>query len=111
MGADRSGRALDLESGGAGASELDVVEHRPREEEVLLRDRDDGVAEIGLAEVALVDAVEQHASFGGIPEPRGEASDRRLARASGTDQRDGLPGGDLEVEVVEHDAVAVRETH
>ena len=45
-------------------------------------------------EVAQVDAVEQHAAVGRVPEARREPGDRRLARAGRADDRDRLAGRD-----------------
>ena len=51
-----------------------------------------------------VDAVEQHAPLGRVVEARQQTGDGRLARAGSTHQRDGRPGGDVEVDVVQHGA-------
>ncbi len=110
MRADGGGRGLDLLPRGAGVAELDVVEHGAGEQEVLLGDRHDGAPEISLAEVAFVDAVEQHAPFARVPNL---AASRAIVvlPALCADERHGLPCGDLEVEMVQHDAVAVAEAH
>ena len=48
-------------------------------------------------------------AVGRVPEARREAGDGRLARAGGADERDGLAGRDVEVEMREDDALAVAE--
>ena len=85
---------LDLVAAGAGAAEADVVGHRAGEQEALLGDGDDGAPEVGLGEVAQVDAVEEHAAVGGVPEARGEPGDGGLAGAGGADDGERLAGRD-----------------
>ena len=98
------GGRFDLFRGGV-APEADVVGHRPGEEEALLGHRDDG-AEAD-REVAQVDVEGTEPSVGS--RKRREAGDGGLAGARGPDHRQGLAGGDREVEVVEHGALAVAE--
>ena len=95
--------------GAPGPTEADVVGDGPGEQEALLRDGDDGAAEVDLGEVTQVDPVEQQASFDGVPEPGCQAGDGGLAGAGGADDREGLAGGDREIEPVQHGAIAVAE--
>ena len=65
--------------------------------------------QVGAIQLTQVDVVEQDAAAGGVPEPRGEAGDRRLARAGHPDHRDGLTTGDLEIEAGQHGPLAIGE--
>ena len=109
VGADGAGGLLDVGHRGAGPAHADVVGHRALEQEALLGDGDDGAPQVGLGEVAQVDAVEQHAALGRVPEAGRQPGDGGLAGAGGADDGERLPGRDREVEVVEHRALPVAE--
>ncbi len=107
--ADRAGRGFDLADGRVRPAEGDVLRDGPAEHEVLLRDDDDGAAQVGLGQVAHVDAVESHPAGRRVPEAGGEARDRRLARAGRADERHGLAGRDVEIEMRQDDPFAIAE--
>ena len=86
--------AAHLVVGGVGPAEPDVVGDGPVEHEVLLGDHHDVAAQLALRQVAQVDAVQRHRPRRRVVEPGDQLGDRRLARAGGADQRDGLPGRD-----------------
>ena len=85
---------------------------RAGEEEALLRDDPELATERLLRDVAHVVAVDRDRAGAGVVEAGEELRDRRLAGSRVADERDGRPGGDVEVEVVEHvGEVAVPEAH
>ena len=69
------------------------------------------VPELVVGQVAQVHAVEQHPSRVGVVEPGEQPRHRGLARPGLADKRHRLPGGDVEVEVRQHDRLAVAEPH
>ena len=84
----------------------------PGEEEALLRDDAELAAQRGLGDVAQVDAVDRDPAVARVVEAGEQLRDRRLAGAGVSDERDGRPGGDVEVDPVQHlVAVAVAEAH
>ena len=69
-------------------------------------------AQLGLRQVAHVDAVDQHLPFLDVVEPRQERGDRRLAGARGADHGHLLAYGDVERQAFEHTVVGlVAEPH
>ena len=52
-------------------------------------------------------AVEQHAALLGVVQPREQPGDGALARAGGADEGERLARRDVQVEPVEHEAVAL----
>ena len=97
--------ADDLVERRVGLAERDVVGDRPREQVRLLRDHDDRAAQVLRVQRPQVDAVELDHAVARVVEPRDELRERRLARARRPDERDRLPGRDVEVEARQDDAV------
>ena len=65
-------------------------------------------AQRGARDVAQVVPVHEHPSVGGVVEARHELRHRGLARACRADERDRLPGRDLQVDVIECEHLLVR---
>ena len=86
----------------SGRAEGDVLAHGRGEEERVLRDDRDLRAKRRERDVAHVDAVDQHAPFGDVVEPRHERGQRRLPRPGVADDGHVLVRRDLEVDAVEH---------
>ena len=86
---------------GVRAAERDVVAHRAGEEEALLRNDPELAAERLLRHVAQVGPVDRDPSLARVVEASEELGDRRLARPRVPDERDGRPGGDVEIEAVQ----------
>ncbi len=101
-------RLPQLVVGRIGAAEAEVRGDRAREQVGLLRARSRSVPTAGRAQLAHVDAVDEHRSPGGVEQPRGEADDRRLAGAGAADDRRGLAGSGAERDVVEHRIAGAR---
>ena len=78
----------DLVHGGVELAVADVLLDRPREEQWLLEDDADLLAERGELDLAQVAAVEQHAARFRVVEAGDQADERRLAGAGRTDDRD-----------------------
>ena len=84
----------------------------PGEEEALLRDDAELAAQRRLRDVVQVEAVDRDPAVRRLVEAREQLRDRRLAGAGVADERDGRPGGDVEVDPVQHLVAApVREAH
>ena len=79
-------------------AEGDVLLHRRREEERILRDDADLAAERRELHVADVDVVQQDLPRGHVVEPWDERRESRLARAGVPDQRDRAARFDLEID-------------
>ena len=82
--------------------ERDVVANGAGEEEALLRNDSELAPKRRLRDVAQVDAVDRDPSFERIVEAGEELRDRRLPGAGVADEGDGRPGGDVEVDPVQH---------
>ncbi len=95
-------RLLDLLVGRVGPAEGEVLAHGRREEERVLRDHADLAAQRVERHVAHVGAVDRHAPALDVVEARDQRRERRLPGAGVADQRDRLPGLELEVDVVQH---------
>ena len=110
--ADRARRRLDLCGARVGPAERDVGADRAREQERLLRHDPQLRAQRREGHVADVVPVDQHAPGGRVVEARDELREGRLAGAGRADERDGLAGGDPQIDVVEREprgaAVALR---
>ena len=100
--ADRLDRRLDLGVGGLGATDADVVAHRPGEEEALLRDDDDPLAQAAQRRVAQVHPVEAHRTFARVVEADHELGQRRLPRAGRPDERDPFARRHRQGDVAQH---------
>jgi hypothetical protein len=100
-------RPLDVLLAHPGAAERDVLAHRRREEERILRDDADRPPERDELEVAHVAAVDEHAPVRHVVEARDERGERRLPGAGVPDQRERRPGLELEVDAVEDGVNAV----
>ena len=87
--------------------EADVLAHALAEQERLLEDERDRAADVGDAQLAQVVTVEQHAALLGVVQTSEEAGDGALARAGGADEGERLARRDVQVEPVEHEAVAL----
>ena len=85
-----------------GPGEGDVVAERAREQERLLGDDAELASERLDGDVAQVVAVDEDAALGRVVEAGDELGDRRLARARRADERHGLAGSDVEVDVAQH---------
>ena len=79
----------------------DVLGHGSREEQRLLLDEADLVAERAQREPADVDPVDQDTSCLRVVEAHDEADQRRLARAGWADDRDPLPRRDREADALQ----------
>ena len=106
------GGALDVLVARVGPADADVLAHALAEQERLLEDERDRAADVGEPQLAQVEAVEQHAAVLRVVEAREQAGDGALARAGRADERERLARRDVQVEPVEHGAVAlVAEAH
>ena len=106
VGAGRLGGGHDLLIGGVGAPVGDVVADGDREEERLVEDHADVGPQAGQGEVADVVPVDEDGSVGDVVEAGHEPGDGRLAAARPPDQRHGLAGAEVEVEVGQHVGIA-----
>ena len=97
----RPGGLEDFGVGRPFAGQRDVLAQRRVEQEGVLEDEPDLAAERGDLQLAQVTAVVQDAPFLRIPEAEQEIDDGALPRARGADDRDVLPGGDGQAEVVQ----------
>ena len=94
----------------SGRPKRDVVGDRAGEQEAFLRDDPELAAQRVLGDVAQVGAVDRDAAAGRVVEAGEQLRDRRLAGPGVSDERDGRPGGHVEVDAVQHlGAAAVRE--
>ena len=82
-------------------AEGDVGGHAVVEQDHLLADQGELLAQGLQVPVRQCHAIEHDATAAGLEEARQQVDQRRLAGAGGADQRDGLPGPDLEAHVVE----------
>ena len=99
VGVGRSGRRLDLFEGRVGQSVGDVVADGDGEEERLVEDDADVLAQRRQGHVAHVVAVDGDGALGDVVEAVEQARDRGLARAGASDDGHGLAGVDVGVEV------------
>ena len=97
-----AGRLLDLGVARIGSRERDVVAHRGREQERVLRDRRDRAPQRTWLELAHVDAVDDHPPGLHVVQPRDQRGQRRLARAGRADQRERATRRQVEIDAVEH---------
>lgn len=82
----------------SGQADRDVLGDRAGEQERLLRHHHHAPPQLGRAQVAQVDAVEQDAARRGVVEAGQELGQRRLPGARGADHGDRLSRGQREVE-------------
>ena len=101
VGLGRPGRVLDLLARGVGAGVGDVVVHGRREQERVVGDGRDLVAQAQEVDRADVGAVDVHGALGDVVQTRQQRHERGLPGAHRADQRHGLAGVDLEVDVAE----------
>jgi hypothetical protein len=101
VGLRRSRRGLDGLERCVGHAERDVVADRCREEERILRDDPDLASQRATNEPADIDAVDEHATTGGVVEARHERRERRLARPGRSDECDGPACGYVKVDVLD----------
>src|SRR6185503_17445863 len=90
---------------GVAAAVADVLGDRAVEEEDFLLDDAEQTTIAVYLDLAQIDAIEFDRAFAGIVEASNEVAERRLARATGADQRDHLAGLDIEVDLLEHASV------
>ena len=109
MRVDSARRRLDLGRRGVRPAEGDVLPDRAAEQERLLRHDAHLRAQRPHGDVAQVVAVDQHAALGRVVEARDQLRERRLAGAGLADQRHGLPGRHVQVDVGQGVAGAVGE--
>src|SRR5215204_467846 len=107
VGLREPGGLLDLLLGGVRPAERDVLAHRVREEERILRDDPDLPPQGDQLRLPHVETVDGHPAGGGVVEPRNQGRERRLAGARVADQCDCAAGLELEVDVAEHRALEV----
>ena len=74
----------------------------PGEDERVLENDADVLAQVGQAQLLDVDAVEQDAALLDVVETRHQADDRGLARARGAHDGDALPCANPEIDVAQH---------
>ena len=98
------GGRFDLLDRGVGAGVGDVLGDRGGEQEGVVADDRHRGAQRAQAHLADVGSVQQHAARGRVVQPRDQRHEAGLARARGSHQRDGLPRGHVEVDVVQHRA-------
>jgi hypothetical protein len=107
---NRVRRRFDLLLGRARSPERDVLAHRAREEETLLRDDAELAAQALLRDRAEVVAVDGDVALARVVEAREELRDRGLPRARMPHERDRRPGRDVQLDAVQNlDAPAVAE--
>jgi len=95
-------RALDLLVRRVRRAEGDVLPHRGREEERILRNHADRAPQRVELHSANIGAVERDAPRRDVVEARQERRERRLPGTGVPDERDGAAGRDLEVDPVQH---------
>jgi len=86
---------------GIGSPETQVAGDRAGEQVGLLRHQADGAPQCGQRQFAHIDAIYKNAARGDIEQPGNEAQQRRLARARGADDGNGLAGFDAQVDVAQ----------
>src|SRR3989449_10440861 len=89
----------------------DILPDRSVEEEVLLRDDAEKPAVSVLSKRSNVAAVERDPPSHRVVEPEDEVSERRLAGAAWTDERDDLTSLDLEIHAIQRRLASVIESH
>ena len=97
----RAGGGLHIGEGRSRPGVGDVLPHRAAEQRGILGHDADGAPQIGEAERADVDAVEEHTAPVRVPEPGQQRDQRRLAPARGAHQRDHLTGRAGQVDALE----------
>ena len=90
-----------------GLSVADVLQNRVGKQEHVLLHNADIPAQALLREAANIQPVKKDFAGRDVIKARDELAERRLAAAGGADDRDGLAGGDMERDIVEHRKVAV----
>ena len=95
----------------APGAEEQVVAQRRREEQRLLADDPDGLAQLAGVEVGELDAVERHGALVGVDETRGDACKRGLPTPRRPGRHHELTQPHLEVETVEEAALTVGDLH
>ena len=98
----RPGRRLDLRARGARTPVGDVLGDREREQEGLLEDDRDLLADAAQADLAQVVAVDRDAARPGVDEPGHEAREGALARPRRAHERHGLARARLEPDAPQH---------
>src|SRR5205814_7112632 len=93
---DEARRVSHLLVGDRRVVQADVRRDRPGEDERVLEDDADMLANAGLAELTQVVAVQEDAALLNVVEARDEADDRGLPRPGRADDGDALRSGDLE---------------
>ena len=112
VGARGLGGGDDVVDRRVGPTVRDVVSDRDREEERLVEDHADVVAQARQRDVADVAAVDPHRAIGDVVEASEQARDGALAGAGAPDDGDGLTRVQVQIEVLEHvGAVGVVEGH
>ncbi len=86
---------------GALTAQLDIVADRAVEQERILPDKGDALAQRREGNVAQVRAVDGHGTGRRIVKAHHQIDDRRLAATRGADQRGRLAGGEGQVEAFE----------
>ena len=91
--------------------EAHVLAQRPCEELLVgvLEHRADAPGQLLRRTAGSVPVTDPHGAFVGMGETRDEADDGRFAGAVAAQQRDALPGGDLERDIAQRRDVPVRE--
>ena len=100
--ADRRGRRLDVLEGRVGASEGDVVADGAANRKPSCGTMPSWLRSDGLLTSRRSWPSTVIAPAGRVVEAREQLHERRLARSRVPDERDGLPGGDREVDAVQH---------
>jgi len=102
MGADDTSGVLNLGIRRGQAAIANVVANRPGEKKRFLQDHADLRAKRLLCYVADVISVDEHLPAFHVVEPLQQAGNRALPRAGRPNDGDGLPGFDVQVEIIEH---------
>ena len=102
VGVGRLGCGDDLFDRGVGFAVGDVVPDRDREQERLVEDEADVCPQALERVLTHVLAVDVERALGHVVGAVQQSADGRLPRSGPPDERDGLPGLDVEVEVPEH---------
>ena len=93
---------FDLGEGGVRARVGDVLGDGGGEQEGIVADDRDRVAQRAQVDLADVGAVDEHGARARVVQARDERDEAGLARAGGPDERDRAPGGHVEVDVAQH---------
>ncbi len=109
--ADSGCGRFDVSLAGARLAEPHVVRDGAAEQEVLLGDQHDLVAQRLIGQCAEIGAIEEHPALAGVVEPGQEPGDSGLPGAGRADQGHRLAGRDGQVEPGEHGGFPVAEPH